>query len=116
MGWNKELTISFDEYGRMQKKLMGVRHPNLIAEEPQNEQVKNFIKGEKDRWALKNLMEVYDPRVSMKCPHCGKSLNVGVYPGCEDAIYDGFGGKIRSHKKICSCGKIFFINRFTTNS
>lgn len=111
MGWDEELVISFDEYDKMQQGLMKIKHHNLVVEEPCNRHVKSFIKAEEDKARLANLMEALNPRVIMKCPHCGKSLNVGVYPGCEDTIYDGFGGKIGSHKKICGCGGVFFVNR-----
>ena len=112
---DEELAISFDEYNRMQQGLMKIKHPNLVIEGPDNKYVKNFIKAEEDKIRFINLMEALNPRVLMKCPHCGKSLNVGVYPGCEDSICDGFGGKIGIHRKICGCGKTFFVNRFITN-
>jgi len=116
MGEDDGLILSFGEYDEMRQGLIKIKYPNLVVEESQNEYVKSFIEEEKDRWDLKNMMEAHNPRVSMRCPHCGKSLNVGVYPGCEDAIYDGFGGKIASHKKVCDCKGMFFVNRFIVNS
>jgi len=80
-----------------------------VDETQKDKQIKDFIKRKEDRWAFENLMLAVESRVSMKCPHCRKSLNVGVYSGCEDAIYDGFGKKIKSHKKICDCGRTFFV-------
>jgi len=49
--------ISFEEYDRMQKGLMKTKHPNLIVEEPRNKWVKSFIKAERDKREIANLME-----------------------------------------------------------